>query len=203
MTDPPFVLPATPPAFLLVVSGPSGVGKSVLCQRLVASDDRLVHSVSATTRAPRAGEVDGTDYFFLDEAGFRKGVSDGEFLEWAEVYGHLYGTPRAPVKEHIAAGRTPVLNVDVQGGRSVKSLLPDAVLVFLGPPSLAELEERLRGRRTDSEERIRRRLAVAREEMARVADYDYLVVNDDLDAAVATVRAVIVAERHRVSRIPK
>jgi guanylate kinase len=203
MTDPPFVHPATPPAFLLVVSGPSGVGKSVLCQRLVQADDRLVHSVSATTRGARPGETDGTDYFFLDEPTFRKGVSDGDFLEWAEVYGHLYGTPRAPVKEHIAAGRTPVLNVDVQGGRSVKALLPDAVLVFLAPPSLEELEERLRGRRTDSEERIRGRLAEAREEMARVRDYDYLVVNDDLEATVATVRAMISAERHRVSRIPK
>ena len=203
MNDVPFTLPESPPAFLLVVSGPSGVGKSVLCQRLVEADDRLVHSVSATTRAPREGEADGTDYFFLDETEFRKGVRDGDFLEWAEVYGHLYGTPRAPVKGHIAAGRTPVLNVDVQGGRSVKALLPDSVLVFLAPPSLEELEERLRGRRTDSEERIRSRLAVARQEMGAISEYDYLVVNDDLGATVDAVRAVITAERCRVDRIPK
>lgn len=190
-----------PPAFLLVVSGPSGVGKTVLCERLLAEEPALARSVSATTRPRRDGERDGADYFFREEAAFRRGIEAGEFLEWAEVHDHLYGTPAGPVDAMLARGITPVLNIDVQGGRSVKRLRPEAVLVFLTPPSAEELEARLRGRGTDDEGTIALRLRNARRELEEWSGYDYLVVNADLDAAVASVRGIVAAERARIPRI--
>jgi len=201
MPDPPFSLRSLTPPLALVVSGPSGVGKTVLCDRLVSEDSGLVHSVSATTRDHRSDEKDGVDYYFWNEPQFRAEIEKGQLLEWAEVYGHLYGTPRAPIEDHLRGGRSPVLNLDIQGGRSVKRLMPESVLVFVVPPSAEELEKRLRGRGTDGEDEVRRRLAEAREELEEWSHYDYLVVNDDLEGAVAQVRAILAAERARVSRL--
>jgi guanylate kinase len=185
---------------ILVISGPSGVGKTVICDRLVKSDSSLVHSISATTRKPRSDEKDGRSYLFWSEEHFRSSVDQGFFLEWAEVHGNLYGTPLDPIVEHLENGRCPVLDVDVQGGRSVKKLRPDAVLILVAPPSMEILEERLRGRGTDEDDVISQRLAHASRELVQWEQYDYVLVNDDLDQAVANAQAMIVAERARVSR---
>ena len=186
--------------FLVVVSGPSGVGKTVLCRRLLEQDPSLVLSISATTRPPRGHETDGVDYTFLPESEFRSAIERGHFLEWAVVHGNLYGTPRAALLSELAQGRYPLLDVDVQGGRSVKSLVPDAVLVLVTPPSAAALEARLRGRKTDGEAVIQERLAAASLELAEWERYDYLVVNDVLEEAVRRIAAIITAERLRVMR---
>jgi len=196
-------IPPKAPPLVLVVSGPSGVGKTVLCERLIAGDPFLVDSISATTRPPRSGEEDGVHYYFWSEDRFREGVREGLFLEWAEVHGHLYGTLAATVDASLRRGRSPVLNVDVQGGRSVKGLRPDAVLVFLVPPAMEALEQRLRGRATDDEETIRRRLRNAREEIREWEHYDYVVLNDELPRAIETLRAVLQAERSSVTRVKR
>lgn len=194
--------PEFPPAepMIVVISGPSGVGKTVICRRLVETVPGLVHSCSATTREARPRETDGEDYLFWSEDRFQKAVDQGFFLEWAEVHGHFYGTPKGPIEENLASGKSPVLDVDVQGGRSVKKARPDAVLILVAPPSLDALEERLRGRGTDSDGTIRQRLAIASRELAQWEAYDYLLVNDVLDEAVADARAMITAERARVGR---
>jgi len=192
-------LPSVGP-MIVVISGPSGVGKTVICQRLIDMDSSLVHSRSATTRKPRPHETDGEDYFFWGEDQFREAVDAGFFLEWAEVHGNLYGTPQGPIEKHLEVGKSPVLDVDVQGGRSVKQARPDAVLILVAPPSLGALEDRLRGRGTDSEEIVRQRLANAARELAQWEHYDYVLINDVLDEAVADARAMIVAERARVVR---
>jgi guanylate kinase len=186
---------------VIVVSGPSGVGKTVVCEELVGGDSTLVRSVSATTRPPRSDERDGEAYRFWSEERFREEADRGRFLEWAEVHRHRYGTPREPIESHLRAGRCPVLNVDVQGGRSVKRILPDSVLVFVFPPSLEELEKRLRGRGTDSDEQVSHRLTIATQELAEWVHYDYAVVNDSLPATVAAIREILAAERARVPRL--
>jgi guanylate kinase len=193
-------IPAAPP-FVVVISGPSGVGKSVICEGLLSGDPSLVRSVSATTRPPRGGEVDGVDYAFWSEERFEEGVRLGHFLEWADVHGHRYGTPRERIEELLAQKKCPLLNVDVQGGHSVKRLLPESVLVLVAPPSLPALEERLRGRAVDSEEEMQVRLANASRELAEWRHYDFVVVNDVLEDAVRDVAAVIRAERARVARL--
>jgi guanylate kinase len=185
---------------IVVISGPSGVGKTVICRGLIDADPSLVLSVSATTRAPRADEIDGVNYAFWDRDRFREAVDKGYFLEWAEVHGELYGTPREAVEAELARGRSPLLDVDVQGGRSVKRIVPEAVLILLAPPSLEALESRLRGRGTDSDAVIRRRLEAARMELDQWGAYDYVVVNDRLDEALARIRGILGAERARVSR---
>ncbi len=188
------------PAFPVVVSGPSGVGKTVLCRRLCESLPRVVRSISATTRPPRMDERDGESYFFWSEARFRAGVTRGELAEWAEVHGHLYGTPRTWLDGRLAEGQSAVLNIDVQGGLQVRSAYPAALLVFLLPPSWGTLEARLRGRGTDSEEEIERRLLNAEREIEMLPRYDAVVVNDRLDEAAADLIAVVRAERLRVAR---
>jgi len=202
MPEIPASHPPVPPAppMVVVVSGPSGVGKTVICDRLVQADPSLVHSISATTRPPRSNEKDGVEYFFYTEPRFRKAIEAGVFLEWAEVHGRLYGTPSGPLQANLDAGKSPVLDVDVQGGRSVKRLRPDAVLILVAPPSMQELENRLRRRGTDDDEAIRRRLAHAARELEAWKDYDYLLVNDDLEATVERARAVLTAERASVAR---
>jgi guanylate kinase len=201
MTDPhPFPGFPPPAPLVLVLSGPSGVGKTVICRSLVEADPGLVLSISVTTRAPRGTERDRVDYRFLSEAGFRDEIARGLFLEWAEVHGCLYGTPRTFLEEAMRNGRSPVLDVDVQGGRSVKKLLPDAVLILVAPPSLDALRERLRGRGTEREEAIDKRLAVASRELEEWRHYDYVLINDRLERAVAEVQAILTAERARVSR---
>jgi len=174
---------------MLVVSGPSGSGKSTICKRLIA-DARVEFSVSATTRAPRAGEVDGRDYRFLDKAEFRREIERGAFIEWAEVHGNLYGTPRAPMERALAAGRVFLLEIDVQGGAQLKALELPGVYVFIAPPSLEVLRTRLEQRGTDAPEVIERRMAKAQEEMRARERYDHVIVNDDLEETVARVRAL-------------
>jgi guanylate kinase len=172
---------------VLVISGPSGSGKSTICRRVV-SDPRVRFSVSSTTRAMRPGEVDGRDYHFVDKERFRSHIAAGDFIEWAEVHGNLYGTPRRPMEDALAAGQVFLVEVDVQGGMRLKTLGIPGVFVFIAPPDLAALEARLLGRGTDAPEVIQRRLAKAREDMQARDKYDLVVVNRDLDRAVAEVR---------------
>lgn len=178
-------------ARLFVVSGPSGVGKGTLVALLRERLTRLGLTVSATTREPRPGEVDGVSYHFLDDAEFERRVGEGEFLEWAWVHGHRYGTLRSEVERVLAEGRSVVLEIDVQGALNVRASHPEAVLVFIEPPSPEELERRLRGRGTEDEASIERRLANARREMSYADRYDVRIVNDDLDRAVDELAHVI------------
>jgi guanylate kinase len=176
---------------LLIVSGPSGVGKSEILRRLLARKDLPLRlSVSATTRPPRAGEVDGVNYHFWTRAQFEEGIRAGAFLEWAEVFGRMYGTLRREVQAHREAGVGVILEIDVQGAAQVRRLCPDAVSIFLLAPSIEIYEQRLRQRRTESEEAIRVRVDGARRELACADQYDFRVVNDDLDHAVAEVETI-------------
>jgi guanylate kinase len=186
--------------FVVVLSGPSGAGKSSFVSELLAQPLDLVYSVSATTRRRRPHEVEGRDYFFLEREEFRRRVAAGDFVEWAEVHGELYGTLKSQTDAALGAGKNVLLDIDVQGGRSVRSIYPDGVFVFVLPPSMESLEARLRGRGTDSEERIRLRLENARREIAQVGEYDYAVVNDDLAAAQRRVTSIIVSETLRTKR---
>jgi guanylate kinase len=196
---------------LLVVSGPSGVGKSTLISHLLQTVPDVAFSVSATTRAPRPGEQDGVHYHFVDAARFAALVAEGAFLEHAEVYGRRYGTLRAPVEEALGAGRTVLLDIDVQGAMQLREGLAtqgaealvsssDAVLIYILPPDRGTLERRLRGRSTDPEEVIQRRLREMDLQLAGCGSYHYLVVNDDLDAARATFAGVVLAELSRRER---
>jgi len=173
----------------LVISGPSGCGKSTICQRLL-KDPRVQFSVSATTRPMRPGEVDGRDYVFVDEERFRRHVENGDFVEWAEVHGNLYGTLREPMERALSGGRVFLLEVDVQGGASLKALGVPGVYVFLAPPDMQTLRARLSGRGTDAPEVIEKRLRKAREELLVQGEYDHVVVNDDLERALAQVRGL-------------
>jgi guanylate kinase len=183
---------------LLVVSGPSGAGKSTLLRELLRKEPCLRFSVSMTTRPPRPGEVPGRDYYFVSRAEFEEARRAGELLEWATVHSHLYGTPRGPVEEQRAAGYDVLLDIDVQGARQVKEKLPEAYLVFIAPPSLAELERRLRERKTDPEEQITERLHTARQELSCQDEFDEVVVNDQLERAVEEMQGIL--ERQRVRR---
>ena len=178
------------PGTMLVISGPSGSGKSTICRQLV-SDPRVEFSVSATTRAPRAGEVDGRDYHFLDKTRFRGEIERGAFIEWAEVHGNLYGTPRVPMEKALAAGKVFLLEIDVQGGAQLKALGLPGVYVFIAPPDMESLRARLEQRGTDAPEVIARRLAKAHEEMRARERYDHVIVNLDLEQAVGEVRRLV------------
>jgi guanylate kinase len=186
---------------LFIVSAPSGAGKTTISSRALREIDGLTMSVSATTRPPRAGEVPGRDYTFLSREEFERRRDRGEFAEWAEVHGSLYGTPKSPIDAALAESRDVLLDIDVQGAKQMKSRSREAVAVFVLPPSEAELERRLRGRGTDSEEVIQRRLARAKAEMVEYANYDYLIINRDVDESVATFAAIVTAERTRVLRL--
>lgn len=182
---------------LFVIAGPSGVGKGTVVREVLERvHDRLVLSVSATTRPPRPSEVDGVDYFFVDDAGFDRMIDDGEMLEWAEVYrGHRSGTPAGPVELHRDAGRDVVLEIDVEGARWVRARVPDAVMILLEPPSRDELERRLRSRGTETEEGIAERLAKADWELSQRDLFDHVLVNDDVERASSQVAAIIDASR--------
>ena len=187
--------------FLLVISGPSGAGKGTLVDRLVSARSECVFSISSTTRPRRGSEVDGVQYEFLTRDEFERRRSAGTFLEWAEVHGQLYGTPARFVDENVRAGRVVVLDVDVQGGASVRRARPDAVSVFVYPPSIDALRQRLLKRATDSAEVVERRLHDAPGELAQYREYDYLVLNDDLEHAVLHLTNIVDAERARVRRL--
>jgi guanylate kinase len=181
----------------LIVTSPSGAGKTTLVRRLLARHPELAQSVSVTTRAPRAGEEDGRDYHFVSRATFDEMVARGAFAEWAEVHGQRYGTSLEKVAEVRPRVKGMVFVIDQQGARQFKARVPEAVGVFVLPPSLDVLERRLRGRGTDNEESVARRLRDARVELTHYGLFDYVVVNDDLDAASAELEAVVVAERAR------
>lgn len=185
---------------LLVVSGPSGTGKGTLCERLLRSDPTIVFSVSATTRKPREGEVDGVHYHFLDDTAFDAMLKEDAFLEHATVHGHRYGTLKSQVEQGIEEGRNMLLDIDPQGALNVMANKPDCVSIFILPPSYSALRQRLRTRNTEDPDEILRRLTNAYGELAQLKHYQYAVVNDELDAAFDRLKAIIMAEKHRTIR---
>jgi guanylate kinase len=186
---------------LFIVSAPSGTGKTTVVERLVERTPHLAMSRSYTSRAMRAGECDGVDYTFVARERFEAMIAAGEFLEWADVFGNLYGTCAADTERHLAGGTDLVLVIDVQGARKVRAQGVSATTVFVMPPSFEVLARRLRGRSKDPEAEIQRRLRVAREEVAAFSEYDYLVVNDELEGAVERLRSIVMAERARLQRM--
>jgi guanylate kinase len=189
---------------LLILSSPSGAGKSTLARRLMEWDPTMRFSVSATTRAPRPGEVDGREYFFRSRAEFEAMVAAGEMLEHAEVFGNFYGSPKGPVQAAMAEGRDTLFDIDWQGGQQIRNsaLGRDVVSVFVLPPSIAELDRRLRGRAQDSDEVIDGRMAKSQAEISHWAEYDYVLVNDDLDKTFNDLLTILQAERMRRDRQP-
>ena len=185
---------------LLVISGPSGAGKGTLYGKLLRDDPTMTFSVSYATRSPRPGEVDGRDYYFVDEEKFQRMVAEDGFLEYAAVHGHHYGTPRQPVMETLANGQNVMLDIDPQGALQVMERMPGCVSVFILPPSFAELRRRLEGRHTEQREEIERRLHNARGEVAQMNRYQYLLINDDVDAAYETLKDIVSAEKQRSVR---
>jgi len=186
---------------LFVVSAPSGAGKTTLCREIRLRLHDLAYSVSVTTRSPRPGEVDGTDFRFVGEAEFRAMLARGEFAEWATVHGNLYGTRARALEDALATGRDVLLDIDTQGAAQLRARYPDAVLIFILAPSVKELEQRLRERRSDMDADIERRLVRAREEIALWRQYDYLIVNRDVKEAMEQLESIILAERCRVARL--
>lgn len=182
---------------LIVISGPSGSGKSTVVNKAIQGRDDMCFSTSVTTRAPRPGEVDGKDYFFIDPQRFREMVAQDELLEHAEYVSHSYGTPRAFVEQKLDAGLNVILDIEVQGARQVRNKMKDAVLVFIVPPSLDELRRRLERRGTDAPEVIEARLQRAAEEIKEAEHYDYLIINDDLETAAGEFSAILTAEHCR------
>jgi guanylate kinase len=186
---------------LFIVSAPSGAGKTTLVERLVEQMPRLKLSRSYTSRAARQGETDGVDYNFVSRERFERMVADGEFLEWADVFGNLYGTGAADTERALAGGDDVVLVIDVQGARKVRGKGIEACSIFVMPPSFRVLEQRLRGRSKDAEEAIQRRLQVARHEVAAFSEYDFIVLNDELTSAVDRLRGIVLGERARLKRM--
>jgi len=184
----------------LVIAAPSGTGKTTIARALVESDDAFRFSVSATTRAPRRGERQGVDYYFVSRPEFEAMVAQGDFAEWAEVHGEMYGTPHRELSHADERGAYAVLDIDVQGARQIRAAVPHAVLVFLVPPSGEALLKRLLGRGTEDPEGVRTRLATALEELEAAREFDYIVINDELERAVADVRSIARAERLSTAR---
>lgn len=185
---------------VLIISAPSGAGKTTICRRLLAERKDVRYSVSCTTRPPRPGERNGKAYFFLDREEFKRKIQRHEFLEYAMVHDEYYGTPRSFIEETVASGRSVLLAIDVQGALAIRRKMPSAVLVFIMPPSIDALRERLAARK-DHHESVAKRVAAARAEMAAAKDYDYVVVNDDLDDAVEQIDSILTAETLRTSRL--
>ena len=185
---------------IVVVSSPSGTGRTTIIERVLREDSRLRYSTSVTTRPQRPGEKEGKDYFFVSEKEFKQRIERGEFVEWAEVHGFMYATPKAPLVEIVQQGGVIILDIDIQGAMQVKEKFPHCVTIFVAPPSLESLEQRLRNRGTDSEELIKRKLQDALRETAKIPEYDYLIVNEDLDTAVRQLQAILEAERCRTKR---
>lgn len=185
---------------LLVVSGPSGTGKGTICRELLRSNPQLKYSISATTRQPRTGEADGVNYLFVAKDHFQTMIENDDLLEWAEVYGNFYGTPRHYVLEQLKNGYDVVLEIDTQGAMKIKEKFPEGVYIYIIPPSLDELADRIHKRGTDSLEVIKKRLHCASAELAQAHNYNYIVVNDQVAAAVQRVETIIAAEKHRAER---
>jgi guanylate kinase len=192
--------PGLDQSLLLVLSAPSGTGKTTLARRLVTDTPNSTFSISCTTRAPRGAEQEGVDYQYLTAERFREMLQADAFAEWANVYGHFYGTPRATIQSAQQTGSLVVFDIDVQGGAQLKMQYPSAVTVFILPPSYDELARRLRLRKTDTEEQIQRRLLGAESEIRKAATYDYLLVNDEVERTLKDLKAVVRAERLRATR---
>jgi guanylate kinase len=192
---------------IVVVSGPSGVGKGTVVRKLVQADPMILLSVSVTTRAPRPQEIDGVDYHFISPDRFQSMRQGNELVEWAEVYrtggtaGEFYGTPLQPLEEALTGGRDVILEIEVQGALQVKQWAQDPVLVFILPPSWEELERRLTRRNTECPQKVQRRLETAQVEFRHLLDYDYFLVNDTIEQTIVEMKAIVEAERHRVRRI--
>ena len=188
---------------LIVLSSPSGAGKTTISRMLLEADDNITMSISATTRPKRPGEVDDVDYHFVDEAEFKRLIDADEFAEWAYVFDHMYGSPKEPIKEALKQGRDTLFDIDWQGTQQLEyAFRTDLVLIFILPPSMVELERRLHERGTDSEEIIAGRMKRASGEIGHWAEYDYVLINEDMDKCLADVRAIIAAERLRRERQP-
>ncbi|MCD6213778.1 MAG: guanylate kinase, partial [Candidatus Desulfofervidus sp.] len=185
---------------IFVISAPSGTGKTTLVRLLLSRFPTLSFSISYTTRLPRPGEVDGQHYFFVSEKEFKRSIARGEMLEWAKVYGHYYGTPLHFVKEKIAAGKDVILDIDIQGAQEVKKKIPEAILIFIIPPSWEELQRRITNRSTDSLEVIKKRLKAARKEIKVARDFDYIVINDILENALQELTSIIQATKARTNK---
>ena len=183
---------------LLVISGPSGAGKGSISKRILEEVDDLIYSISMTTRAPRPGEINGKNYFFVTHEQFEKTIQEDGFLEYAKVYGEYYGTPKARVMELLDEGMDVVLEIDIQGAMNIRKSYPKGVLIFILPPSMAELRKRITGRGSETKGDIELRMGEALKEIAYIDKYDYCVVNGDLDEAVNRVKAIIIAEHSRV-----
>ena len=186
---------------LFIVTGPSGAGKGAVLGGLQRTMDNVFYSISATTRQPRPGEVDGVNYYFLSHERFKEMIANGELLEHAEYVGNYYGTPEGPVNEMLAQGKDVILEIEVQGALIVKEKRPDAILVFIAPPSFEVLESRLRGRGTEKDEVVAMRLEKARSECAHMDGYDYIVVNDLLDDSISNLASIIRAARCRSANV--
>ncbi len=185
---------------LIVISGASGTGKGTVCKKLLAELPEVVYSISATTRKPRPGEVNGKEYYFLSVDEFKTWIAEEKFLEYAEVYGNFYGTPLNKIEERLNRGDDMLLEIDVQGALKVKKKCPDGIYIFLLPPSLEELKNRIEGRGTENPESLSRRLKNAVAEIKIGLEYDYVVVNDTIDNAAAQIKAILTAERLKVAR---
>lgn len=185
---------------LIVISGPSAAGKGTICKQLLDSYTAIAYSVSATTRQPREGEIDGVNYWFTSREDFQQMIDEGRLLEWAEVYGNYYGTPLDKVQETLAGGKDVLLEIDTQGAMKVKSKFPEGVYIFILPPSLGALRERIEKRGTETLEVMQRRLAAAGREIMMAQNYDYVIVNDAVDEAVDKVIAILKAEKLKSSR---
>ncbi|MCR5758080.1 MAG: guanylate kinase [Selenomonas sp.] len=183
---------------LIVVSGPSGTGKGTVCGELLNQAQDLAYSISATTRQPRAGEVDGKNYYFMEKAEFEKKIAEGGFLEYANVYGNYYGTPLGKIEERLAEGEDILLEIDTQGALNVMKKCPQGLFIFLMPPSLAELERRIRGRGSETEESLQQRMGAVRKEIEDGKKYGYVVVNDTVKKAVQRIMAIRTAEHCRI-----
>lgn len=188
---------------LVIFSGPSGSGKGTVLKKFLAERNDASVSVSMTTREKRDGEIDGTHYYFVTREYFEKKIADNKMLEYAEYNGNMYGTPKDPVDEILREGKVVFLEIEVQGAEKIRKLYPDAVSIFLMPPSMRVLEERLRGRNSEDEETINHRLVIAREEIRRASEYDYIVINDTVDNAACGIETVISAERKKTIRNKK
>ncbi len=185
---------------LIVVSGPSGTGKGTVCGKLLAETPQLAYSISATTRQPREGEIDGENYYFISREKFEEEIAAGGFLEYADVYGNYYGTPLKKIEERLNAGQDILLEIDTQGALNVMKKCPEGIFIFLLPPSMAELERRIRGRGSETTETLARRMGAAKAEIAAGRKYTYVVVNTTVNMAVKNIQSILIAEHSRVDR---